>query len=247
MKRTTKFLAGLVFPCALLLNGCGYGADAAPAASIDAPPPPAVQADLEPEDFTATGYVLGRDVSVRVIEEGREQAIDLQMGQEIAVIEQREDENLGTLVRVGIDAEEGAAMPADIWVRESDLRAGDLIPYAPGDEVEAEGMSEQEFEILKKMTYCYRYVKMYLLKTGKVKSYLPGVSAYMAAKTLPKHGFRRTGNRPATAKNGEVCVYAGGPKGHGHIEIKRNGKWWYGYGFKARPIANRRFIACFVK
>jgi len=97
------------------------------------------------------------------------------------------------------------------------------------------------------MTYCYRYVKRYLLSIGKVKTYLPGTSAWEAAKILPKHGFRKTGHTPAKAKEGEVCVYSGGPKGHGHIEVKRNGKWWYGYGYLPQPIKNRKFIACFAK
>lgn len=100
----------------------------------------------------------------------------------------------------------------------------------------------------KKMTYCYRYVKQYLLKKGLVKVYLPGAMARDAAKILPKHGFRKTGHTPRTAKNGEVCVYTGGCCGH--IEVKINGKFWYGYGYKARPINEilpRPFIGCYAK
>ncbi|MCC6138837.1 MAG: hypothetical protein IT287_09400 [Bdellovibrionaceae bacterium] len=98
-----------------------------------------------------------------------------------------------------------------------------------------------------RMTYCYRYVKKYLLKIGLVKTYLPGASAYQAATILPKHGFKKVSRTPSQAIVNDVCVYKGGPSGHGHIEIKTSKGWYYGYGYKAAPIKNRIFIGCFHK
>lgn len=192
------------------------------------------------DEISETGYVSTRDTSLRTLEEGREAALlNLPAGQELVVIERKIDEREGALVHVGLEVNEESGLPTDVWVREMDLST---------DDWEIRSFSQEELiEILKKMTYCYRHVKLYLLKIGKVKSYLPGASAYMAASILPKHGFRRSGHSPASAQNGEVCVYSGGPAGHGHIEVKRNGKWWYGYGFINHPIRNRKFIACFVK
>lgn len=189
--------------------------------------------------YPLKGYRALRDTSAPVIENGRiGRAFSFPRGIELVTIETKEDESLGTLVRLGIDQNQA---PADIWVRAQDLDNSDFLPY------DFSGASEEEIEIWKRMTYCYRHVKNYLLQTGQVKTYLPGGSAYQAASILPKYGFRRTGHGPATASNGEVCVYSGGPQGHGHIEVKRNGKWWYGYGFIDHPIRNRKFIACFAK
>lgn len=100
---------------------------------------------------------------------------------------------------------------------------------------------------VERMTYCYRYVKKYLLKVGLVKVYLPGASAYMAANILPKHGFKKVARKPAQAIVHDVCVYKGGPSGHGHIEVKTSKGWYYGYGYKKSPIKNRIFIGCFHK
>lgn len=99
----------------------------------------------------------------------------------------------------------------------------------------------------KGMTYCYRFVKIRLQKLGLVRGYLPGGSAYMAAKHLPKHGFKRTQRGIQSARVNDVCVYSGGPQGHGHIEMRTAGGWWYGYGVKSKPMSGRRFIACFSK
>ncbi len=102
-----------------------------------------------------------------------------------------------------------------------------------------------------RMTYCYRNVKKYLLKAGMVKKYLPGSSAYMAAKTLPKHGFKRLHvDHPKDAEKGAVCVYKSSRKQrHGHIEVKKDkGCWWYGYGCKAKSMYGKRpFYDCFTK
>lgn len=101
----------------------------------------------------------------------------------------------------------------------------------------------------KKMTYCYRFVKIRLQKLGLVKGYLPGGSAYQAATILPKYGFKRTSRGVKGARKNDVCVYSGGNGGNGHIEIRTAGGWWYGYGAKLQPISlnGRRLIACFSK
>ncbi|RZA06040.1 MAG: hypothetical protein EOP11_11345 [Proteobacteria bacterium] len=232
MKRTKMFLQGLAVS-ACLITTAGASAPAAFAAET-----------FTGADFTSTGYVLREDVVLNPLNEaGPRRAFTLSAGSEIAILGKKEDAALGTLLHVGIDAKEGSGIPADLWVSDRELPEIALEPYAAADESEESG----DVAILKAMTYCYRYVKQYLLQTGQVKVYLPGVSAWEAAGILPKHGFRRTGHSPSTAKNGEVCVYSGGPAGHGHIEVKRNGKWWYGYGFKPNPMSGRRFIACFAK
>jgi hypothetical protein len=209
------------------------------------------------EDFSSTGFVTGAQLSVRALDERGERVADglviLPEGTEVAILERRVLESGESMVRIGVDWSEGVDLPNDFWVAEEELL--NLEPYAPEDYSDEEaslGSSEDEELTLSRrrgrsMTYCYRYVKMYLLQTGKVRTYLPGTSAYMAARILPRYGFHRTGNGPQSAANGEVCVYAGGPRGHGHIEVKRNGKWWYGYGFKNSPISNRRFLGCFAR
>lgn len=241
MKRTKMFLSGLALSaCVLSLTGCGKaGAEA----SAD---PAREEAAV---DFSHTGYVLREEVVLSPVGENAVKPFTLPPGSELAVLGEKEDAQGGKLLHLGIDANEESGVPSDLWISERDLPEAALEPYAPADENELsdEDVSQEDYEILKKMTYCYRYVKQYLLQTGKVKVYLPGASAWQAASILPKHGFRRTGHSPATAKNGEVCVYSGGPQGHGHIEVKRNGKWWYGYGFKANPISGRRFMGCFYK
>lgn len=245
MKRTQRFLICVALPVlAFSLVGCGGG-------SKD----PVSLAQVEPgavDNFESTGFVLSQKLSLTAISDDPaldRRSIILEEGAEIAVIERKDDPNVGSLVRIGLDVEEGSELPSDFWIRAEELPASALIPFAPAEDIEDSAVEQgDEIDLFrKKMTYCYRYVKQYLLQTGKVKVYLPGVSAWQAAGILPKHGFRKTGNTPASARNGEVCVYSGGPKGHGHIEVKRNGKWWYGYGFKANPIANRRFIGCFYK
>ena len=239
MKRTQAFLVCVALPLGLIsLAGCGKSTVSEAVAS------PVFQQE---ESFAATGFILNQATSLNVVAPGQAQdraQVDLLEGAEIALLERKHDENLGELVRVGIDANEGSPLPNDFWVSASQLPASILTPYAPADDAD---FAAEDVDALKKMTYCYRYVKQYLLKTGQVKVYLPGASAYMAANILPKHGFHNTGRSPSSAREGDVCVYAGGPQGHGHIEVKRSGKWWYGYGFLPNPIRNRRFLACFAK
>jgi hypothetical protein len=209
----------------------------------------------EADNFQAADYVASKEIKVRSIPQngddtsGRDLLIPKGTG--VSLIETKVDPELGTLVRIGIDTDEENALPSDVWVPLDQALLEALVQVDSPEAQElidaADPASLFVLVARRQMTYCYRHVKRYLLSTGQVKVYLPGVSAYMAAKILPRHGFRNTGRNPATARNGDVCVYAGGPKGHGHIEVKRNGKWWYGYGFKNRPIQNRKFLGCFAK
>ncbi|MBY0386059.1 hypothetical protein K2X05_12950 [bacterium] len=135
-------------------------------------------------------------------------------------------------LRIGIESENFLEQDnfLDLWIRAEDMEVLALIE-----------------DISARMTYCYRYVKKYLLAKGFVDEYLPGVSAYMAATILPKYGFSKTNRVPTKAIKYDVCVYKGGPSGHGHIEVLDPKGWYYGYGYKKNPIANRIFIACFHK
>lgn len=177
------------------------------------------------------------------------QPVQISPGSAIAVIEESVD---GTWVRLGIqNTEEDSTL--DVWVTSESMNSLDLSvlsdsdPYdADGNEITAQNELEQ-FSLRKKMTYCYKYVKLYLLNKGMVKSYLPGGSAYMAYNILPKHGFKKVSRKPANAIVHDVCVYKGGPAGHGHIEIKTSQGWYYGYGYKASPMKNRVFMGCFHK
>jgi len=240
MKRTTKFLPSIAaMACLLSLTGCG-----SPAANGSNPS--AQENGEQSQDFSNTGYVLREDLALRPLGDNAPPAFVLSAGSELAVLEMKADAKLGTIVHLGIDAQENGRVPSDVWVSQTEVPNEALEPYAPAD-YDSEENQDGDFSAQKAMTYCYRYVKQYLLQTGQVRIYLPGESAWQAAGILPKQGFHRTGHSPASAKNGEVCVYSGGPAGHGHIEVKRNGRWWYGYGFKPNPISGRRFIACFAK
>lgn len=150
-----------------------------------------------------------------------------------------------------VPAEELLALPISIITIENDE------DWAMGEEqssssdafiVDIAGIQKAiPFVRVARMTYCYRYVKKYLLKVGLVKVYLPGASAYQAATILPKHGFKKVSRKPSQAIVNDVCVYKGGPAGHGHIEIKTSKGWYYGYGYKSSPIKNRIFIGCYHK
>ncbi len=167
-----------------------------------------------------------------------------------SVITLLDESSNGEQVRVGVDNFSDEVL--DFWMsRESFNRLevqliDDQDPYDQNgyEQVPDDGDVEA---FLRKMTYCYRYVKKYLLKVGLVNEYLPGASAYMAAQILPKYGFKRVSRSPASAIVHDVCVYKGGPSGHGHIEIKTSKGWYYGYGYKTTPIKNRTLIACYHK
>lgn len=167
-------------------------------------------------------------------------------------------------IRLGVEYTEknqSVRGPSDVWISLADFLNANIVLI---EEIVSEGtdlsmdLSSGEKKInlagrdyfvarVLRMTYCYRYVKKYLLKVDLVKVYLPGASAYMAANILPKHGFRRTSRGPSKSIKHDVCVYRGGPSGHGHIEIMTTKGWYYGYGYKKYPIKNRKLISCFYK
>lgn len=225
-----------------LLCGCGSG-----------PADPLTKATVETTsaDYTAADFVAKHDLDLRTLESEEQpaRAVTIPSGTSLTVLETKVSATAGTIVRLGIDSPEGSELPADAWFP---MDQALLLGLARMVDTVGETNDEEEPSLWQKisrggMTYCFRYVKRYLLSTGKVSQYLPGESAWQAASILPKHGFRRTGNSPSSARDGEVCVYSGGPKGHGHVEVKRSGKWWFGYGFNAQPIRGRNFLGCFAK
>lgn len=237
--------ASSLVAAAASLCGCGNGpADKLTKASVE----------TTTSDYSAADFVAKEDLTLRPVPAAGEAPtqVTLPAGTPVSVLETKVDAKAGTMVRLGIDAAEESGLPSDAWFPLDGVLLAGLL-RVNGDENEDE--ADQKQGVIMKlsraarggMTYCYRYVKRALLASGKVSSYLPGESAWMAASVLPKHGFRRTGSGPAGARDGDVCVYSGGPKGHGHIEIKRGGGWWYGYGVKSAPMQGRNFIACFTK
>lgn len=120
--------------------------------------------------------------------------------------------------------------------------------YSPYDEtdVAAARSGQPRRRAGKKIGSCYKMVKQYLLRKGMVRTYLPGGSAYMAAGILPRHGFSRTGTGPGGAQINDVCVYRGGWHGHGHIEVRVAGGWYYGPTSR-NSMKGRTFIGCFRK
>lgn len=153
-------------------------------------------------------------------------------GLHLLLIEQKIDNDGNKWIRLGFEFENQIELESqnDVWLRAEDFYRLVLIE-----------------DVVLRMTYCYRYVKKYLLSKGFVDVYLPGVSAYMAADILPKHGFSKVSRKPSQATTYDVCVYKGGPSGHGHIEVLDPKGWYYGYGYKSQPIKNRTFISCFYK
>ncbi|MCB9072536.1 MAG: hypothetical protein H6623_02865 [Bdellovibrionaceae bacterium] len=160
-----------------------------------------------------------------------------------------------------ISVADGEESSETLYIQESDLVAlpvklvvmqdtdGLLSTNAEGMRVVQIGDRQMVVETIdvSRMTYCYKYVKLYLLKKKLVSVYLPGGSAYMAASILPKYNFARVSRGPSQAIVHDVCVYKGGPAGHGHIEVKTSQGWYYGYGYKSASIKNRIFIGCFHK
>lgn len=191
--------------------------------------------ELVPQSNDSSSYfIITRDTKIPVKFHQDEPALVRHFfaGTNITVLESINDERGEKWLRLGIEGEnyleEDSAL--DLWIRAEDLGVLGLVE-----------------DISARMTYCYRYVKKYLLAKGFVDEYLPGASAYMAATILPKYGFLKANRIPTKAITYDVCVYKGGPSGHGHIEVLDPKGWYYGYGFKKNPIANRIFIACFYK
>ncbi len=234
---------------ALTLTACGYGKNRDEPQRGGAEIVSALDSSSH-QDFSQDSFVVTRAFEIPAFEKETLSAagsVRFDANDELLILEKKFDSQLGNLVRIGLDKEDLTAFEfeRDFWVRERDLPTELLEQYVAPEEIE--DTFDEVLAKKRRMTYCFRFVKKYLLSTGQVKTYLPGSSAYQAYSILPKYGFRKTGNGPGSARNGEVCVYSGGPQGHGHIEVKRNGKWWYGYGYKSKPIANRKFLACFVK
>lgn len=228
-------------------------------------------------DAPDRSYELSQDTAVHVVNVMNDdhpelvgQTVVLPKESEITVLGSMMDPVAGQLVRIGVDADEDDGLPTDFWVPADELLQGGLVdseistlkddPVLESDDDAAPAFSEEARHVhlarhkrhKRHMTYCYRYVKEYLLHSGKVPIYLPGGSAWMAASMLPHYGFRRTGHNGHSARLGEVCVYRGGNGGNGHIEVKRAGGWWYGYGYHRGPITDRlarnhRLVACFSK
>jgi hypothetical protein len=253
MRKRLPLVRGCVVLFAVaLLSGCGRNNSGAVSGA---------QAQAAPVDneFKNTGFMTTRDLHLHPVQVTQESGaavsagneLVLSEGTELAILDSKQTAE-GRLLRVGLDVEDGSQIPSDFWVKAEEIET-DLIPYAPEDnENGIEATSESSiFGVRGKggMTYCYRYVKEYLLQAGLVPVYLPGSSAWQAASILPRYGFHNTGTGPAGARDNDVCVYSGGRGGNGHIEVMRSGKWWYGYGFIDHPISlvNHRLIGCFRK
>jgi hypothetical protein len=164
----------------------------------------------------------------------KETLFHLNDGDILTLLDEKFDQEGELWFRVGREVKSSLyienAEGVDLWIREDRFANLNIVE-----------------EILARVTYCYRYVKKYLLKKGFVDTYLPGASAYMAATILPKHGFSKVERKPQQAIKYDVCVYRGGPSGHGHIEVLDPQGWYYGYGYKKQPIKNRTFTGCFHK
>jgi hypothetical protein len=190
-------------------------------------------------------YEFASDLQVQPLDS--EQALVIPAGTQVSVLENIVVDGK-ELVRLGLEYSDATLdQPQDLWISAEEFAQADLSLVDDADPYDENGNETVSEFARKKMTYCYRYVKQYLLKHGMVNVYLPGGSAWMAAKELPKHGFTKTGRTPANAIVNDVCVYKGGPAGHGHIEIKLAQGWYYGYGYKKSPIKNRIFMGCFHK
>lgn len=209
---------------------------------VSIPGTPAPQETIYQTNATAS-------LSSRTPEGVAVQEYQIMQGSLISILEEKSS----GLLRVGIESSDDSQEVLDLWVNASELESLNLSAVDDVDPFDEFGFDLEPtdeldlFALRKKMTYCYRYVKQYLLKHGLVKVYLPGASAYMAAKELPKHGFKKVSRKPASAIVNDVCVYRGGPSGHGHIEVRTSKGWYYGYGYKASPIQNRTLISCFHK
>lgn len=197
-------------------------------------------------------------------------------GTRLTVLDWVQDDIRGALVRLGLETadndEVSDDLPADILVKRSAFEgfalqeetrlskaeaneiasadADSYVSYA-ADVVARRGGSARSARGRRGMTYCYRYVKKHLLKEGLVDSYIPGGSAYMAIKSLPKYGFKRLYvSNPEKAPMGSICVYDRDKRNrHGHIEVKKSDTcYWFGYGCNKNSMYGRRdFYDCYAK
>ena len=167
----------------------------------------------------------------------------------LTVLETTVDERGGTLLHLGIDSD--ATPVSDVWVQANELDEKALEEVSSLDENESGGEvgGDSMSTLGQGMTYCYKFVKMYLMKIGLTNHYLAGGSAWMAKNALPAAGFALNGRSPTAAHVNDVCVYYGGRGGNGHVEVKTAAGWYYGYGYKPQPITlrNHRLIGCYSK
>lgn len=207
-------------------------------------------------------------VQVRKNIDGSSTTLSLKEGDSFTVLKKEKDKNGKEYVQIYLEDEnQSDDVQEVVWISVDDFDSEAFVMVDLEDPFDDNGeeiveLESEDSQIMtsaqkkkskkrgkKKMTYCYRFVKIRLQKLGLVKVYLPGGSAYQAAGILPKHGFKRTSRGVGGARINDVCVYTGGNGGNGHIEIRTAGGWWYGYGVKSHSIGTRshRLIACFSK
>ena len=175
--------------------------------------------------------------------EKNESEVTIPVDSLFTVLEKAVDANGLPMVHVGVDSD--ANVPSDFWARASEVDPSALVEMS--EDQEQSGLLGAQG--VKGMTYCYKFVKMYLMKIGLVREYLAGGSAWMAKNALPAAGFHMNGRRPAQAQVNDVCIYYGGRGGNGHIEVRTAAGWYYGYGYKSAPITlvNHTLIGCYSK
>jgi hypothetical protein len=201
----------------------------------------AAQAATTGEAFVVTQNQLFHPEIVHYAPELAGRSVEITRDSMITILGEQTDIRGDLLVHLGVDSND-LDVPSELWVRATELDTAALEKI----EESADGL---EALLAKKMTYCFRYVKQYLLKKKLVSRYLPGASAWMAKDSLPKEGFHRTGQGPSAARLNDVCVYTGGNGNNGHIEVMTSAGWYYGYGYNRAPIGlnNHRLISCYTK
>lgn len=219
---------------ALALTACGKGPSPAPDGSSAAPAAAQSSAAL-PESGTGNNYQTASVVKAFGSNE------EIPAGTQVTVLETR-----GEFAHLGIDSDD-ERLPTEAWVKLADAK---LEKLGESDLEESDGILEDAGRrVSGGMTYCYRYVKEYLLSHHLVKSYLPGASAWMASGVLQRMGWHQISGGPDAARVNDVCVYRGGRGDNGHAEVRVPGGWYYGYGVKPHSIgrANHPFIGCYRK
>lgn len=197
--------------------------------------------DIEPEDLEGVtfDYPAGEKIHL-------EQVFDPQMGvlYKLTAVVNPDEDQFPTQILLTPEQLKDAKIE---FIRDGSVATLEQ-EYSPYEETEvaAAGGGQARRRTGKKIGSCYKMVKQYLLRKGMVRTYLPGGSAYMAAGILPRHGFSKTGSGPGGAKINDVCVYRGGWHGHGHIEVRVAGGWYYGPTSR-NAIRGRTFIGCFRK
>ena len=127
-----------------------------------------------------------------------------------------------------------AAAPVAVESRSIGSRAPDGAgALRPGAASRRAADIAQERALPRSSSYCYRYVKQALQRSGAVADYLPGTAASGAGPALERRGFVNVLGRPGSgirspydAPKGAVLVYAAAPGAtdrnarYGHIEIR---------------------------